>query len=27
LNGMTYMRRSVEKSEEFIEESICIKWI
>ena len=27
LNGMTYLRRSVEKSEEIIEESICIKWI
>ena len=26
-NGMTYLRRSVEKSEEIIEESICIKWI
>ena len=27
LNGMTYLRRSVEKSEEIIEESICIKLI
>jgi len=26
-NGMTYLRRSVEKSEGIIEESICIKWI
>jgi hypothetical protein len=24
---MTYLRRSVEKSEEIIEESICIKWM
>ena len=26
-NGMTYLRRIVEISEEIIEESICIKWI
>lgn len=26
-NGMTYLRRSIEKSEQIIEESICIKWI
>jgi|TARA_B110000238_G_C16027139_1_gene395760 hypothetical protein len=26
-NEMTYLRRSVKISEEFIEENICIKWI